>query len=115
MATRPLTKAQVGAARLYTWETLTETNDDGAPVDLGDNPRSATGQLTGDFGSGNTGWQGSNDGTNYFTLLDVGGNTSVISAAGGAQFATLPRYIRPLVATGSAVDVDASLLVRDAD
>jgi len=115
MATISLSKTQVGAARLYTWETLTETDADGAPVDLGDNPRSATGQLTGTFGGGSTGWQGSNDGSNWFTLLDIGGNTSVISADGGAQFATLPRHIRPLVASGTGVDVDASLLVRDAD
>lgn len=114
MATVALTKTQVGAARLYSWETLTETNADGAPVDLGDRPLSAVGQLFGSFGGGATAWQGSNDGTNWFTLLDIGGTSTSISAAGGAQIKQLPRYIRPFVGSGSSVDVDATLLVRDA-
>lgn len=70
--------------------------------------------MTGTFGGGTLTMQGSNDGTNAFTLHwgAAGGTTDdiVVTGAGGYTIYENPRYIRPSLAGGSAGDVDIIVL-----
>ena len=91
------------------WETVTE-NDTCTAVELGPHSdRSA--QITGTFGSGNVSIEGSNDGTNYEILDDLGGTAITLSAAGLQGVGPLTRYIRPRTPTGTSVDVDVTVFV----
>lgn len=94
----------------FFWETLTESNADGAPVSLPDHPDISV-QFTGDFGSGNTSLQGSNDGgTTWAVLHDPFGNLITLTGAGIVQVAERCEQYRPLVNTGSGVDIDVTLI-----
>lgn len=105
MATKPVTVtyAPNGAANgaLVQWLLLTQTGlDDGAPfegVDFADR----TVQFDGTFGvGGSITLEGSNDGTNWFTLTDPQGNAITKTAAGLEVIEEGPRYIRPRVTAG---------------
>jgi hypothetical protein len=56
------------------------------------------------FGTFSTGgamtFQGSNDGTNWFTLTDTVGAAIVLTAAGGKVVAEAPRFVRPNITAG---------------
>lgn len=96
---------------LHQWQTLTETNADGAPVHCGGvEPVSV--QVTGNFGtSGQCDIEGSNDGTNWVTLTDEGGTPIEFTAAGLVGIRENPRYIRPNISAGSGVDLDVALVM----
>lgn len=79
----------------FTWGSIANTN--GVPVQAPG--RNATLQLTGTFG-GTVVLQGSNDGTNYFTLNDRNGNAISATSAGIFNIVNLPAYVRPSGGTG---------------
>lgn len=91
------------------WETLTETNNDGAPVRMAQYP-DRTVSVTGTFGSGSVTIQGSNDGTNWFTLSDHAGAPIAFSDQGMALIAECPLFIRPLAANGTSMDIDVIIV-----
>jgi hypothetical protein len=102
MATRTATQVEVRAALpaiLITWSDI-QNGDDGSAfeaVGLVDK----TFQITGTFGtSGSVTMQGSNDGSNWFSLTDPQGNAVTKTAAGGELLVENPRYIRPLCTAG---------------
>lgn len=96
------------------WASLTATNTDGSPYEVLDyNDHSV--QMSGDFGVGGTLlWQGSNDGTNWFSLTDAQGSIFSKTEASLEQVVEAPRYVRPLVSAGTGVDVDVILVARRA-
>lgn len=58
-------------------------------------------QVSGTFGSGGTvAIQGSNDGTNYYTLNDPLGNAVSKTSAGLSQILELTRWIQPALSSG---------------
>jgi hypothetical protein len=64
-------------------------------------------QLAGTFGGATVVIQGSEDGTNWSTLHDMGGNALSFTAAGGPkQILENPRFIRPSSSGGTGTDVD---------
>ena len=105
-ATYPETNEdQVG---IISWTPLTSTNTDGSPlsrVKWADK----TVTITGTFGTGTVVIQGSNDGTNWFTLKDPA--NAALSTTSTMLRAILenPLYIRPLVTGG---DGTTSITVR---
>lgn len=101
-----------GGERTYLWETLTNTNLDGSAVSTPGLPFKAV-QVIGTFNGATVTFQGSNDGTNWFTLKDPGGSNLAFTAAGGGQvFIATARYIRPLVSSaGASTDLDCYLYV----
>lgn len=103
MAEKAVTSTRLGdEAMLLTWAAMSES-DTGAKVDLSDYPIRC-GQITGDLGSGDQSWEGSNDGTNFTILKDVFGTAATVSTAGELfQLGELPRYVRPKTPTGSSV------------
>lgn len=66
-------------------------------------------QMTGTFGAAVT-LAGSNDGTNFVTLKDTGGNDISMTAAGLADFSTAAKYIKPVEA--GVTDVDVTVVLR---
>lgn len=101
MATATKTIVDVGgpnpkSAYAITWDTLTSTNTDGSPVEMGVwSDRSI--QIVGPFGAGTFVWQGSNDGSNWVTLTDPQGNAISKTAAGIENIEEVTRYMRPAV------------------
>jgi hypothetical protein len=86
-----------GVATL-TWATLTNGNV-GQYMEVGRIP-DKTVHVSGTFGSATLTWQGSNDGTNFYTLTDADGADLAFTAAGLALCREAPKYIRPSAAGG---------------
>jgi hypothetical protein len=100
----------------FFWETLTTTNDRGAPI-----PASfmdyvdRTTQVTGTFGAGgNMRVQGSNDdGTTYAALSDAQGNALNMAAAAIELISEVSLLTRPFISAGDGTtDLDVSIVCR---
>lgn len=92
--------------RVVKWETITEADTAAAETLLGFADKTVT--FTGTFGGATFILQGSNDGTNWFTLHYGPITTDTISTTVAAVFLVYEntRYIRPSVSGGSSTDVD---------
>lgn len=88
--------------RLRTWSALTTTNADGNPINFASNGMGGvTFQVTGTWGAGGAlVIEGSNDGTNYFTLTDQANAALTLSANALKTVRDTPLYIRPRVTAG---------------
>jgi hypothetical protein len=96
---------------LVLWETLTQTNTTGGAVTYPEySDRSV--QVIGTFDSATITLQGSNDGTNFYSLSVVSGTTCAFTAAGLKGIFELPRYIRPILTGGTTSDLDVYLFMR---
>jgi hypothetical protein len=105
MATIPATitapTAHGDTIHTVSWPTMTFSGTDvGSPIQMaGSNDRSI--QVTGTFGAGgNLKIEGSNDGTNYYTLNDPSSTALDFTAAKIEQVLELTKYIRPRVTAG---------------
>lgn len=67
--------------------------------------------FTGTFGGTTASLQGSNDGTNWFNLLQ-NGTAIAATAAAGIDFSTAARYIRPALTGGTGNSVTAIVMLR---
>ena len=105
-----ITESQSTSANKVVWATLTaeETGDAYEPFAV--RGAVASVQMTGTFG-GTVTLEGSNDGTNWFTLSAVDGSDIALSGAGLVDFSTACQYIRPNAGTGVGA-VDVILMVR---
>ena len=104
--------AEDGSAILIKWEALVTGSLDGIKVSVA-KWADKTVQAIGTFDTATITMQGSNDGTNWFTLTDFSGTDVAFTAAGGAAIAEAPFYIRPLVSSvGGSTDIDVLLLCR---
>ena len=93
---------------ILTWSALA-TGDEGdsqETIDLAD--RSVA--FTGTFGGATAVLQGSNDGSNWFTLTDPFGNVISRTAAGLVQVLEFTRYVKPVVTGGAGVNIAATLV-----
>lgn len=103
MTIRPLINANVGggsSSRLITWTALAN-GDIGKPFEFPDYGGDACVSFEGTFGvGGSVKFEGSNDGTNYYTLTNPQG-VAIVKTAGGLSLITeAPRYVRPNVTAG---------------
>lgn len=89
-----------------------ETFDVGAPAEwLNHADRSV--HVMGTFAGSTVVIEGSNDGTNYYTLNDPSGSPLSFTTAGLRQVQELTQYIRPRVSVGNeSMDVDVALVMR---
>jgi hypothetical protein len=116
MATITPTYAQVGQGdgsyALFTWVLLT-ASPDGSPLEMLDKSECCI-QSTGTYGGATLSWQGSNDGTNWFTCTNVAGATAAtMTAAGGMQIIERPLYMRPnLTAVGAGATITVTAMLR---
>ena len=93
-------------SRTITWETLTTTDPTGTPAQWCEYDKRCV-SITGTFGGATVTLQGSNDGTNYFTLTDQ--QTVAISKTAAAleQVNELPLLVKPVVTGGDGTtDID---------
>ena len=98
-------------AHVISWTGLLN-GDDGTPIIMaGASIRSV--QFVGTFGAGGTIiFEGSNDGTNYFTSTDPQGNAISKTAAGAEALEECTKYVRPRVTAGDGTtDLKAYLYV----
>lgn len=88
--------------RLRTWTPLTTANPDGNPINYASNGMGGvTFQVTGTWGAGGAlVIEGSNDGTNFFTLSDQANAALTLSANGLKTVRDTPMFIRPRVTGG---------------
>lgn len=113
MAVIPLSSENKGNVQIVTWEGLT-TNDTGQPWERADHQDKCV-QIIGNFGSNATcTLQGSNlpnpgsayDSTDWFSLTDPQANAIAKTAAAGEEILENPRWIRPVVTSGTSPDLD---------
>lgn len=99
----------VGKASVVTWSAMA-TGDTGSAVQSpGFSDRSV--QVEGTFGGATVTIQGSNDGTNYYTLTDTAGVALTFTSAGLRQMLQITRYVRPAVTAGAGSALKVSLLI----
>lgn len=105
--------SQDGSVRKIVWSPLTTTNSDGAPAQWCEYMDRCI-QFHGTFGAAGTiVLQGSNDGSNWFTLNDVQATAISKTAAAIEQVTELPLYVRPLVTGGDGTtSLTATLIMR---
>jgi len=99
-----------GIAKMWRYEHLSEADTAPPEIQIADFPDVSV-QIVGDFGGGSTTFQCSNDGINWVTALDHGGNDISLSASGLRKLGTPARFVRPL-AGGSGTDVDVIIFAR---
>jgi hypothetical protein len=99
-------------AALFTWTGL-DSDDSGIPISIIDYT-DQTMTVFGTFGAGGSVTiQGSNNGSNWFTLTDPQGNALTKTAAAIELVVECPRYIRPLVTAGDGTtSLTVELLCR---
>ena len=99
---------------LVTWETVTE-NDTCAAVAINLVGVDIEVHMFGTFGGGVMDIEGSNDGTNFDSILDGAGDTIAVAADGFVPqgLANLPGYLQPVASTaGTSRDIDIKMLIR---
>lgn len=100
-----------GNAALITWN-LTTANTDGVPVEFVQFTDLCWQSFATNQGGATATIQGSNDGTNYFSLTNAAGGTAMTFAAdGGKQAIERPRYVRPSLTTAGSASVIAIVLL----
>lgn len=100
-----------GYSWVATWGSLLQT-EVGLPIENTGSPdRSVT--VSGTFGVGGTVTiEGSNDGTNYFTLNDPQGNPLSFTSGRIEQILEVARYMRPKVTSGDGTtNISVSMLL----
>lgn len=87
-------------------------DDESAVFRPGGKLQKGTIQATGTFTTATLDLQGSNDGTNFVTVDDIGGTTAQLSAAGFIEFQTTFLEYK-LVGGGTTLDADVTVILRD--
>jgi hypothetical protein len=97
------------ATNIFTWAALAQ----GETGDLVEFPSyvDRTFQVTGTFGGATVVFEGSNDGSTYFTLSDPQGNQLSLTTAGLKQVEEITRYARPRVIGGDGTTSLAVVLL----
>ncbi len=116
MATVTPTIASVGGndyAKLITWN-LTTADHAGAPAEFIQHTDLCFQSFATNQGGATATIQGSNDGTNWFSLTNASGGSALTFAAdGGKQAVERPRLVRPdLTTAGTAAVIAITLLAR---
>jgi hypothetical protein len=102
-------------ARIVSWSLLTNTNADGAAIEMpGSSDRSV--HVLGTFGDATITFQGSNETvpTNWATLAAAGDATEdmVFTVADIKQLLEITRWVRPLLTGGAGSSVTVLALLR---
>lgn len=99
----------VGKASVVTWSAMATGDTGNAVQSPGFSDRSI--QVEGTFGGSTVTIQGSNDGTNYYTLTDTAGVALTFTSAGLRQILQITRYIRPTVTAGAGSALNVNVLI----
>lgn len=107
----PAVTYDAGNERTILWETVANGDTINAFKVPGLEGAVGSVQMTGTFGAAVT-LAGSNDGTNFVTLKDTSGNDISMDGTGStlADFSTAAKYIKPVEA--GVTDVDVTVVLR---
>lgn len=96
----------------YLWETITVANGDGDWIPAA-GARAIGFSATGTWDSNTLTFQGSHmaDKSLPFALTTLAGGAAALTANGALSVADLPLWVRPLNASGTTVDIDATVHV----
>jgi hypothetical protein len=99
---------------LVTWTSLLTASADGGKVAKTQHADLCWQAVGANWGGATLTLQGSNDGTNWFSLTNAaGGAAATFTADGGKQTIERPVYVRPNLTTGgTAADVTVTLHMR---
>lgn len=100
----------------HTWTGITTTSDTAAAIALnatnGSGHKRITMQAGGTFAGGSSlTLHGSLDGVNYSVLEDKNGDAAALTGAGIAEYDTCAVFVKPVVTSGSADNVNVILAV----
>lgn len=109
--TKTETGQQDGRSYLISYDNLDEADIAPAAIELVDFSDQSV-QVVGTFNAGTVVIQGSNDGTNWVTVLDPANAAISFTSAGLKKISTPVKFLRPLVSAGTGVDVDVFFLLR---
>jgi hypothetical protein len=94
------------------WATFADSGDVGEALAFPEYPDRSV-QVSGGFGSGGQiELEGSNDGTNYYTLRDPQGDALLFVAADLRAILEPARYIRPRQSAGSGATITVTVFAR---
>lgn len=97
-----------GPPMVITWADLA-SGDSGAAIEAG-HAKNLSVQLSGTFTSTTIVFEGSNDGTTYYTLDDIEGTAISKTGAAFSEVRDRPRFVRPRSSVGGAsTDVTATM------
>lgn len=102
----------INSVELFTWATMGGA-DVGDAIGFPQNADKSV-QIDGTFGSATVVIQGSNDGTNWFTLTDPQGNAISKTSAALEQIEENTLYVRPSISGGTGSSINVRLLARRA-
>lgn len=112
MATRTFTTDQYVTSAQVAWADIA-TGDTMVAYEISDQAGLAGAvQFAGTFGGATVTLTGSNDGTNYVTLVDQTGSLISTTSAGLVEFSTSCRYIKPGITGGTSDAVDVTVVLR---
>lgn len=98
-------------AVVATWTGLAASGDVGQALQRTDLVDRSV-QVNGTFSGATLVFEGSNDGTNYFTLSNPSGTTLSFTAAGLMQVTEATAWVRPHVTSGSGASLTVTLTAR---
>lgn len=107
----PVTTTPEKRVAVATWSPLTEADADGRAEYFSRYGR-VTVQVKGTFANGTLHVQGSNDGSNYQTLTVEGSQAATFTAADTKVLAEVPRYIKPVLLSGSGCSLSVLIAGR---
>jgi hypothetical protein len=101
-----------GSLIFYSWA-LTSTNTDGAPIKSAE-WADRTWQAQGTWGGATLAFEGSNDGSTWFSMSNAASGSAIaLTANGGATTIEVPLYVRPnLTTAGAGATITVTLLMR---
>jgi hypothetical protein len=99
---------------LVVWTSLLTASVSGTGVEKAQHADLCWQAVGANWGGATLTLQGSNDGTNWFSMTNAaGGAAATFTTDGGKQTIERPRYVRPTLTTaGTAADVTVTLYMR---
>jgi hypothetical protein len=104
-------RAVQGAQSVATAKWVLNDGDVGLPISLTDWADRSV-QVDGTFGGGTVTVEGSNDGTNWFTLRDPQGTSLSFTSAGLKQIMETTLFMRANLTSGTTVTVNITVCAR---
>ena len=112
MATIATVFSATSGVGVLTWTGVSTADTMTAQSILGDVSTAGSVAFTGTWGGATVKLQGSNDGTNYFDLKDVTGNTISATANAYFEFSLSCLYLKPVSSGGAADNVEITIVMR---
>ena len=113
MATIPVViSTPVSRVTRYTWSNVTQADVCEAIIPGGTEPLIGSISVSGTFGSCSVALQGSNDGTNFYSLKDLSNTVIAITSEGASEFTSAMYSFKPVASGGSSQSITITVVLR---